>query len=154
LKYFTGNDWQYGPYFVYLESVRRRMPANLYEFASNQHHYDLESPDSLHDSWLRSCNVAEAQAPNTDRHGLRVEICLLGPRHDRLIHLRYENVGAYSFNNPERYQLPPENGGHGDLLVHELLVVGENEFSHEMLFSRGTTLFISFSGFSHRVQGL
>jgi hypothetical protein len=77
----------------------------------------------------------------------------LGPRHDRHIFLTYKNVGSYTMQNQEEFEMPPIGSvGHGDLHIHELTVVREGLFEHELRFSRGTIFAVQFTGFEHRIE--
>src|SRR5690606_7438417 len=102
---------------AYLESVQGLMPPHVYKFASDSKHFDLSSRNSLHDAWLEEVSVRELATG--DRHEVRraeIEMRLLGPFHDRRIHLLYEGVVSYrwalpSVNGAPRY----EHTAHGDL---------------------------------------
>ncbi len=55
--------------------------------------------------------------------------------------------------SPEEFALPPTlKVGHGDLLIHELRIVREGVFAHELLFSRGSVFVIEFADLEHRIQ--
>jgi hypothetical protein len=41
---------------------------------------------------------------------------------------------------------------HGDLLVHELVMIREGVYSHEIVFDSGTVFFAEFANFEHRVE--
>jgi hypothetical protein len=154
MRYIRNDDVagiDYASYLQYLLTVKEDLPAPLYNFASNPRHFDLSSPASLHDAWLESLVVREAATGA--RHELRqleVALCLLGPCHDRRIHLAYEGVERYRFDHPGK---PDEarhaRVAHGDLLTHEVRLGAPGLFVHELLFAGGSTLSIEFSGFSH-----
>lgn len=147
-----GGSGDYRPYARYLESVKHLMPAHLFAFAVDSENFDLSSPNSLHDAWLEEWSIAEIALPN-ERSNRLIEIRarFLGPQHDRHIFLTYKNVGSYKMQSPEEFQMPPYIG-HGDLLVHELTVVREALFEHELRFSRGTVFSVQFTDFEHRVE--
>ena len=54
-----GGPIEYGRYAEYLTTIRERLPANVYEFASNPANFDLTSHSSLHDAWLESFSIIE-----------------------------------------------------------------------------------------------
>jgi hypothetical protein len=142
----------YRPYARYLESVKHLMPAHLFAFAANSENFDLSSPNSLHDAWLEQWCIAEVALPNERRKRLiEINARFLGPQHDRHIHLIYKNVGSYTTHNPEEFERLPRNA-HGDLLIHELTVVRDGLFEHELRFSRGTVFSVQFTDFEHRVE--
>jgi len=118
-------------------------------FAVNPENHDFVSPNSLHDSWLVHWNVSEQLAgEKKQRRSIQIDVCLLGSRHDRHIILKYGNVRSHSIARAETDTL----GGHGDLLVHELRLMREGLFAHEILFSRGTVFLVEFRDFEHRVE--
>jgi hypothetical protein len=150
-----GGGGDYRPYLRYLESVKHLMPAHLFAFAANTKNYDLSSPNSLHDALLEEWNIAEVALPNEKRSKRMIEIRVrfLGPQHDRHIRLTYKNVGHYTTQNPEEFESPPTGRvGHGDLLIHELTIVREGLFEHELRFSRGSVFSVQFTGFEHRIE--
>ena len=151
-----GGDGDYRPYLRYLESVKHLMPADIFAFAANSENFDLTSPSSLHDAWLEEWSIAEVALPNERKKRLiEIKTRFLGPRHDRHIFLTYKNVGSYTMQNPEEFEMPPIGRvAHGDLLIHELTVVQEGLFEHELRFSRGTVFAVQFTGFEHRIEAI
>jgi hypothetical protein len=149
-----GGGGDYRPYLRYLESVKHLMPAHLFAFAAKSENFDLSSPNSLHDAWLEEWSIAETALPNDRRNrSIKINARFLGPRHDRHIFLNYKNVGKYTIQNPEEFEMPPTGQvGHGDLLIHEVTVVRDALFEHELRFSRGTVLSVQFTDFEHRVE--
>src|SRR5690606_7191039 len=99
MRYILNNKTDgidFGRYAAYLESVQGLMPPHVYKFASDSKHFDLSSRNSLHDAWLEEVSVRELATG--DRHEVRraeIEMRLLGPFHDRRIHLLYEGVVSY-----------------------------------------------------------
>jgi hypothetical protein len=149
-----GAGWDHRSYWPYLTSVRGAMPRELYAFAADPQNHDLESPNSLHDAWLESWIVKEmSSVTNVTKRAVCIECRLLGPRHDRTIHLTYDHVLSYGIHCPS-YQPHLVSKGHGDLLVHEVQVVRENVFSHELLFSSGTSFFVEFVELKHQITTL
>jgi hypothetical protein len=156
MKYISQwrSGWDHDPYWLYLESVKHIMPADLFAFAANSENHDLSSLNSLHDAWLESWNITEVTPPDDRRdRSIQIDARFLGPNHDRHICLIYKNVGSYKMHNPERFSSPPTyRTGHGDLLIHELTIIREGVFEHELLFSRGTVFLAQFKAFEHRIQ--
>ncbi len=136
-------------YLKYVDSVRSKLPAHVYAFASDPHHFDLSSHSSLHDAWLETCNVRErASGERNQVRRLEIEITLLGPFHDRRIYLSYKGVTRYSFDVPTR-DGKLENKGHGDLHTHEIRLSPEGLIIHELMFERGATFLIECSDIQH-----
>lgn len=153
MKYIS--NWRGGydhrPYWEYLQSVEGTMPTHMFEFASNPENHDLTSPNSLHDSWLEYWRIAEVAEDGRRRfRSLKIDACFLGPMHDRHIYLHYKNVEQHAIM--PAYESPYRGGQHGDLLVHELVMVREGVFSHELVFSLGTVFSVQFAEFEHRVE--
>src|SRR5437867_3156320 len=125
----------YRPYLRYLETVKHIMPADLFAFATNPENFNLSSPNSLHDAWLEEWRIAEVALPDARRkRQIEIKARFLGPQHDRHIFLTYKNVGSYTMQNPEGFEMPPTGKvGNGDLLIHELIVVREGLSEHELL---------------------
>jgi hypothetical protein len=154
MKYIAKSKlgWDHTPYWDYLESVKRLMPANMHAFASNSENHDLASPNSLHDSWLEYWKVSEILTAERGDRATQIDVCLLGPRHDRYIHLTYLNVEKHGIRGTSVAIVGPRKTPHGDLSVHELAIVRENLFSHELVFSKGTTFSVEFTDFDHRIE--
>lgn len=154
MKYILNDQTEgidYATYSAYLETIKEALPDDIYRFASDERHFDLSSASSLHDAWLESLTVREITSGSRNEvRRLEVRLCLLGAYHDRIIHLSYSGVERYSFDSPAR---PGEqrytHTAHGDLLTHEIRLGADGLFAHELLFERGSTLLVEFSGFSH-----
>jgi hypothetical protein len=140
------------PYWEYLSSIESRMPAHLFAFASNPEHHDLESPNSLHDSWLEYWSISETKNEGRSDRSACIDACFLGPRHDRYIYLRYKNVEKHGVHGAGELTSPPRQTSHGDLLVHEMTIVREGLFSHELVFSKGAVFSVEFADFDHCVE--
>jgi hypothetical protein len=131
----------FGRYSAYIESIRDKLPPHVYSFASDPRYFDLSSHSSLHDAWLESVCVREVA--RGERHQIRrmeISIALLGPFHDRRIHLHYRGVTRYSLGAPPRYGEPRyEHTAHGDLFTHEIRLGHNGLLIHELLFERDAT---------------
>lgn len=138
-------------YEKYIQSIYRKLPEHIYSFAANPNHFNFESHSSLHDSWLESLTVREtATGERNEIRRLEVKIALLGPFHDRRIHLNYTGVSRYSFDTPPRYgDSRYEHTAHGDLFTHEVRLGHEGLFIHELLFERDTTFLIECCDMKH-----
>ena len=156
MKYVVpwGGGGDYGPYMRYLESVKHSMPTEIFAFAANIENYNLTSPNSLHDAWLEEWSITEMALLNERiKRLIEIKARFLGPQHDRHIYLTYKNVGSYAIHNPEEFESPPAGRvGHGDLLIHELTIVRDGLFEHELRFSRGTVFSVQFTDFEHRIE--
>lgn len=157
MKYISFNEnsgWDHRPYWVYLDSIRSKMPETLYRFAANPKHHDLSSHVSLHDAWLEQLSIREISETNDrSKRLLLISTSYLGPFHDVRIHIDYRRVSGYELRNPLDLggsHFPQTS--HGDLAVHEVRLVGENSFEHEIVFSRGSVFVIQFEEFEHRIE--
>ena len=143
-------------YSAYVASIQHKLPPHVYSFASDPRYFDLSSHSSLHDAWLETLTVREAAGGA--RHEVRrmeVALCLLGPFHDRRIHLHYTGVTRYSFTAPPRYGEPRyEYTAHGDLLTHEIRLGHDGLLIHELLFERDAALLIECSDIRHSEENI
>jgi hypothetical protein len=142
-------DW--GIYEKYIQSIRKKLPEQVYAFASNPNNFNFQSHSSLHDSWLESLIVKEvATGKRNEIRKMEIEISLLGPFHDRRILLRYTGVTQYSFVAPPQYDEPRyKHTAHGDLFTHEVRLGHNGLIVHELLFERDAVLLIECSDIKH-----
>ncbi|CAN7155542.1 hypothetical protein [Acidovorax sp. Leaf78] len=143
-------------YLRYLDSIQARMPVHVYEFASDPAHHDLNARSSLHDAWLQSLTIGEtAEGSRQEMRQTEVRLCLLGPYHDRRIHLHYTAVEAYAFQSPARHGEPRySHTAHGDLLAHAIWINPAGMLVHDMVFERGSTLRIECADIRHAQEPL
>ena len=143
-------------YAAYIESIRHKLPPHIYSFASGPRYFDLSSHSSLHDAWLESLTVREvASGPSQEIRRIEIELCFLGPFHDRRIRLHYTGVARYTFTTPPRYGEPRfEHAAHGDLLTHEIRLGHDGLFIHELLFERDATFLIECSDIRHSEESV
>ncbi|MDB6112383.1 MAG: hypothetical protein JWR69_4133 [Pedosphaera sp.] len=142
----------YGNYLSYLETIRQLLPEHIYQFASSEQHFNLNSPHSLHDAWMESVTISERRhkaAPFEPQ--VHIIVKLLGQRHDRLIVLEYENVSRYMVDGkPSLYN--PADTLHGDVFTHEIRVTNKNKIIHEILFVSDSRLQVECDNFTHREE--
>ena len=130
-------------YLVYMEKNKDLFPTAIYQFATDVCRHKLDSPHSLHDSWLTSITFKEnrnKERPFNPKQTL--EIILLGQMHDRDIYLKYEGVSVY------RIEVSNGNSNDtflGDLLKHEIKVTESKSFTHELEFASKSSIFIEFT---------
>jgi hypothetical protein len=136
-------------YKRYVDSIRDKLPPHIYAFAANTEHFNLTSHSSLHDSWIERLTMKETPNVAADRT-LDIDLRLLGPFHDRRIHLRYTDVSQYSLSAPPKYEEPRfRSVWHGDLITHEIRLGHNGRFVHELLFARAATFLIECSDIRH-----
>jgi hypothetical protein len=82
---------------------------------------------------------------------MQIDARFLGPTHDRYIELTYSKISFYEIRNSPECALSARQVPHGDLLVHELRLVKDGLFAHELLFSNGSVFLTEFSDFAHRI---
>lgn len=138
-------------YAAYIESVRHKLPPHVHSFASDPRYFYPTSPSSLHDAWLETVVVHEAASG--ERHEIRkieIALVLLGPCHDRRIHLHYTGVTRYSLAAPPRCgEARYEQVAHGDLITHEIRLGHDGQLIHELLFETDATFLIECSDIRH-----
>lgn len=121
-------------YLRYIEANKSRLTPEVYEFASSEERYNLNSAHSLHDAWLTSLTVKEnRQSQRPFEPNPTIEIVMLGPMHDRDIVLRYQGVRSYRVEGNQN----PYNWAdtfHGDIANHEVSVAEDGCVVHEIEF--------------------
>ena len=133
----ASGTWHFDPYFAYLATIHERLAEHVYAFAADRAHYDLDSPQSLHDAWLEELVLTEA-APSKRPQDRTTQLTLrlLGPMHDRIHVLQYYGVLGY------RLEAGMTARGHGDVLVHEVRLNELGVLVHEILFRSGARIVI------------
>lgn len=145
-----GRSWD--DYMAYLQTVKTKLPSNVYEFATASWHYDPRDHRSLHDSWVERLSVREiAHAERNRARVLALEIELLAPYHDGSTTLVYETVTRYELLLPagatQGHRPVPQ--WHGDWNVDEIRLSAAGNVEHEILFSTGASWLIECATFSH-----
>ncbi len=142
LKPLENGEIKFDDYFEYIESIQKKLPINVYKFASNWDIYSLESRSSLHDSWLLNISIEELRDnPKKRFDSCNISVILLGAFHDRKICLKYLNVSKYLLNS----DLSSDSAQEKDLTVHEFRLNQNNQIEHEIQFSNGSSLEITFA---------
>jgi hypothetical protein len=127
--------WQLDRYFDYLDSVREHLAPHVAAFALPAERYSLDSPHSLHDAWLESLIIEElAAGERGEQRSTRIAVRLLGAYRDRWHELTYSGVRSY------RIAAGAAQGGHSDLLVHEVRIGDAGLLAHEFLFASGAVI--------------
>jgi hypothetical protein len=140
-------DKSFDLYLEYLGENRARLPQNVFEFASNVERHTLNSPHSLHDSWLTSLTVKENR--NKERPfepQPTIELVLLGQMHDREIVLTYKGVTAYQIQgnkNPYNWT----DTFQGDVSCHEVRINEQGMLVHEIEFVSNSRITITCKDF-------
>ncbi len=148
--HFTDVVFDIEGYRRYIESVRESLPEAAYAFAVDSRHVDPAARETLHDAWLDSITIREdASGDRREIRRLAIDISLLGPFHDRRIHLRYRGVHAYRFEALPAEGIRFTHTAHGDLLMHEMRVGAAGGIVHELVFERRGTYLIECDEFSH-----
>ena len=129
-------------YIEYLDENKQKLPDSVYLFASDPSRHDIESPHSLHDSWMTSICIKENRNRNRPFNPKpSIEIELLGQMHDRNIYLNYESVESYSIVGEKN----PSNWGdtfQGDIACHEVTLVDDGMVRHEIYFTSESKIII------------
>jgi hypothetical protein len=93
-SFFAG---KFEDYLEYLNTVKDKFPAPLFDFVSSVERHDLGAK-SLHDSWVDEIVVNEKRKKSlskTWQSQIEIKILLLGSYHDRHFELRFINVCYY-----------------------------------------------------------
>jgi hypothetical protein len=131
-----------------MKGNKDRFPVQVYDFAIDVNRHNLDSPHSLHDSWMTSITIKENR--NKERPfdpEPSIEIDLLGQMHDRDIILSYSDIESYQIKGLKN----PYNWGdtyQGDVSCHEVRLNEEGLLIHEILFSSDSTITIVCKNFS------
>lgn len=129
-------------YKKYMQKNKEKFPKHIYEFALDENRHTLDSPNSLHDSWMTSITIKE----NRDRAypfepQPTIEIKLLGQRRDRDIILSYWGIERYSIEGLKN----PYNWGdtfQGDISCHEVKLSEQDLIIHEIQFVSNSKIII------------
>ena len=137
-------------YLAHIKNIKDKLPESVYEYASDVRHYDLQSVQSLHDSWLEEFSVNEEfTGVRKEVRQTKVKLKLLGSFHDHHIYIEYNTVSNISMNSKQ-----PSIEGWGDLLAHEFDYNDkEGCVTHEMQFAHAYVM-IGFQEFKCLVQGV
>lgn len=140
-------DSTFEKYFAYLNGIKDKLPAHVYEFASDLRRYELNDALSLHDSWITSLTIRENRARSRPfKPAPSIELVLLGQRHDREMVLEYYDVQSYRIEghkNPTNWL----DTFHGDVTHHEVSVSDEGSILHELVCRSGSVLCIKCKDF-------
>jgi len=122
-------------YRAYLNSIKHRLSAEVYDFAIADWHYNPNDHKCPHDAWVQEIRIMEvAEGERAENRETRIEMILLGAYHDRLLKITYSGVNGYS--------LAAADAGHGhrDWITDEIRL-SDNEFViHEIEFRSGATM--------------
>jgi len=134
-------------YKMYMEENRVKFPSHVFEFATDVNRHNLDSPHSLHDSWMTSITIKENRNPKRPFNPEpTIEIELLGQMHDRAIILNYSGIENYFIEGLKN----PYNWGdtyQGDISRHEVRLTEEGLLVHEILFVSESKIIIACKDF-------
>lgn len=134
-------------YIEYMERNKKKFPTRVFDFATDVNRHKLDSPHSLHDSWMTSITIKENR--NSKRPfdpNPTIEIELLGQMHDRDIILSYFGVENYKIKGLKN----PYNWGdtyQGDILCHEVRLNKKGFIIHEIVFASESKIVIACKDF-------
>jgi hypothetical protein len=138
-------------YIKHMKDSKEVMPSELYNFASNPKHYELNDAQSLHDAWVSSIVIEEMRDTNRPFNAsLKICIKLLGQQHDRSLTLNYLDVKSYAFSG-NKNELNPNDTFHGDILDHRV-AVNSDSFGHTLHARSGSAFKVVFGRFSYHEQ--
>jgi hypothetical protein len=132
----------YQIYYAYIESIKDKLPENVYRFAVADWHYDHEVHRCPHDGWIEAFLIKEnATGKRKERRWLDIEVRILNAFHDGHIEITYNNVASYHLNklSNEKFLNPDIiNDGHGDWLIDEIRLSDKGYVIHEIIFRRNS----------------
>ncbi len=155
------------PYFAYLNTIKEQLPPGAPSFALKREHYTLWDRETLHDAWVEFVTIREpATGERSEHRHLQIDVCLLGPHHDRRIWLTYQHVKSYTLRMPREIQQSfldwkgqpasffslTNEDGHGDLYTHEVRISDKGFVIHELSFIGGSNMTIECSDILHREE--
>lgn len=112
-------------YWSYLESIKEKIPLELFNFLRNEDRYVPTNENCLHDSWIREIKISEKKDKRTI-----IQIALLGPFHDRIFKFVFSDVNKFKSKLKEK--------NFGDLLMHEFWLDGNNFFNYDFQLENGS----------------
>lgn len=139
----------YDKYLQYLESIKNRLPLNVYNFAVNEWHYNTDDNRCLHDSWVESILISEQPTKNkTWERKLKIDLVLLGAQHDQNLCIQYEQVRNYTLAKNLDARKNSDIVAHGDWLIDEISIADDDFVLHHILFSNNAKWVIEFKDLS------
>lgn len=127
-------------YFEYMQSIERRMPASLKNFALDAGRYELNGLRTLHDAWLTAFSIGKEYDSLEQLVQTSVQIDLQLAASQKSLGLKYLDVTAIQTQlTPDQWPARPV-----DLLVHEFSIDEAGQFRHFLKFDRGVYVVISF----------
>lgn len=132
--------YNFDAYFDYIEKQKNTMAKDLYSFACDWERYSLDSPNSLHDSWLKSIVFVRNNVALNALIDLK--LLFLCQFHDRYVELTYLDVIEHNLGELASVLFTSTMP---EVLVHEFSVLNTSN-RHEILLSGNQQLTIQFQG--------
>lgn len=137
LKFITRDErgaYHLDAYMAYLASPECRLPPGANRFATQDWKYDLRHSQCFHDSWLEKLIIEEMNSASISGSRIvNLTATFLGPMHDGMFELNYQNVMAYELTG--NFARSTQSGSHGDLIVDEIVTNPDGGIRHEMIFT-------------------
>ena len=131
-----------------MESNKDSFPNHVYEFATDVNRHSLDSPHSLHGSWMTSITIKEnRRSKRPFDPSPTIEINLLGPMHDREIVLAYSGVEKYRVDGIKN-QKNWRDTYQGDILCHQVTLYRSELITHEIQFASNSKIAITCISFT------
>jgi hypothetical protein len=131
---------RFDAYADYLDRNRGVFPPSALSFALADWHYDFNSHQCPHDTWLESITISEQSESNhTENRHISISLRLLGSFGDGYLELKYKNVLNYSINlSTPLDDAPATKIGHGEWMIDEVRLSKRRLVIHEIRFSAGS----------------
>jgi len=123
-------------YERFLLDNKGRFPAEAFDYAIADWHYDPQDHRCPHDAWVESLCISETRQDGQSKSKLSARILLLGAYHDGQIEISYSDLTEYNFS---LHQEASSKHGHGDWLIDEIRLSENGRLIHEIQFWPGST---------------
>jgi hypothetical protein len=142
--YVDERQWTcFDQYFVYIESIKEHLPADLYRFAADVSRYELDGPNTLHDAWVEDVVFSTRYRNQTNVIAAAEAKVCLRKANGRFISMTYSGVEGFEYRNlPNRW---PDMAT--DLLVHEVCLESSSLYSHLLVFDKDVYMKLVFRNF-------
>jgi hypothetical protein len=123
----------FAEYKQYLIENRDSFPANAFDFAIAEWHYNFADHRCPHDAWVNSLQVLEIAKNDSQKDRvMEIRINLLGAYHDGEIEIIYQGIKSYNLSLlPDSF----ESKQHGDWLIDEIRLSDKGQWViHEIKF--------------------
>ncbi len=121
---------RFDDYFSYLDSVKEKLPQEVFEFAKASWHYDFSDHRCPKDAWVEYLNITElSSGERRQNREIEIRVRLLGAYQNGYLDLIYKGVKSYALSSSSVY--------HGDWYRDEIRLSENDLILHEVEFIGG-----------------